>query len=63
MDDKFVAQELWSSLDKPLSSRPLHEMEGGYLGIRPAEQYLKRERAQVDKKARIIANRYVRCVA
>ena len=69
IDDTFAAHELWSPMDKPLPARPfdekivsLHEMEGGDLGIHPLERDLERERAEVDKKARIVANRYVRCV-
>ncbi|KAF6236714.1 hypothetical protein HO173_005005 [Letharia columbiana] len=69
IDDRFALHELWSPMDKPLPPGPfdekivsLHEMEGGDLGIHPAERDLERERAEVDKKARIVANRYVRCV-
>lgn len=69
IDDKSTAHELWSPVDKPLPPRPfderivsLHEMEGGDLGIHPAERDLERERADMDKKARIVANRYVRCM-
>lgn len=69
IDDKFAAHELWSPTDKPLPARPfdekvvsLHEMEGGDMGIHPVERDLERKRAEVDKKARIVANRYVRCV-
>ncbi len=58
-----------SPVDKPLPARPfdekivsLHEMEGGDLGIHSAERDQELERAEVDKKARIVANRYVRCV-
>ena len=67
IDDKSAAHELWSPVDKPLPPRPfdekivsLHEMEGEDLGIYPSAQDLERERAEVDKKARIVANRYVR---
>ena len=69
IDYKVAAHELWSPIDKPLPPRPfdekivsLHEMEGGDLRIHPGERDLKGERAEVDKKARIVANRYVRCV-
>lgn len=69
IDDKSAAHELWSPIDKPLPARPfdekivsLHEMEGGDLVIHHAEQELEREQAKVDKKAKIVANRYVRCV-
>ncbi len=69
IDDKYAAHELWSPVDKPLPARPfdekivsLHEMEGGDLGIHSAERDLELERAEVDTKARIVANRYVRCV-
>lgn len=69
IDDKFAAHELWSPTDKPLPPRPfdekivsLHEMEGGDMGIRPADHDLERERAEMDKKAKIVANRYVRSV-
>lgn len=69
IDDKSAAHELWSPVDKPLPPRPfdekivsLHEMEGEDLGIHPAERDLERERADMDKKARIVANRYVRCM-
>ena len=67
IDDKSAAHELWSPVDKPLPPRPfdekivsLHEMEGEDLGIYPAAPDLERERAEMDKKARIVANRYVR---
>lgn len=69
IDNKYAAHELWSPVDKPLPPRPfdekivsLHEMEGGDIGIRPAEHHFEREHAEVDKKAKIVANRYVRCV-
>lgn len=69
IDEKTAVHELWSPIDKPLPPRPfdekivsLHEMEGGDLEIDPAEQDLERQRAEVDKKARIVANRYVRSV-
>ena len=69
IDDKSAAHELWSPVDKPLPPRPfdekivsLHEMEGEDLGVYPATQDLERERADVDKKAKIVANRYVRNV-
>ena len=69
IDDKAAAHELWSPVDKPLPPRPfdekivsLHEMEGEELGMHPAERNLERERAEIDKKAKIVANRYVRCV-
>ena len=69
IDDKSAVHELWSPVDKPLPPRPfdekivsLHEMEGEDLGIHLAERDLERERAEVDKKAKILANRYVRCV-
>ena len=69
VDENYAAHELWSPVDKPLPPRPfdekivsLHEMEGEELGIHPAERDLERERAEVDKKARIVANRYVRCM-
>ena len=69
IEDKPAIHELWSPVDKPLPPRPfdekivsLHEMEGEDLGIYPAEQDLVRGRAEVDKKAKIVANRYVRCV-
>ena len=69
IDDKSAVHELWSPMDKPLPPRPfdekivsLHEMEGDDLGIHPAERDLEQERAEVDKKAKIVANRYVRCM-
>ena len=69
IDDKFAAHELWSPTDKPLPARPfdekivsLHEMEGGDLRTHPAERNLELERAEMDKKVRIVANRYVRSV-
>ena len=69
INEKSAAHELWSPVDKPLPPRPfdekivsLHEMEGEDLGIHPAERDLERERADVDKKARIVANRYVKCM-
>lgn len=69
IDDKFAAHELWSPVDKPLPPRPfdekivtLHEMEGGDLGIHPVQRDMELERAEVDTKARIVANRYVRRV-
>lgn len=68
-DDKSATYELWSPTDKPLPPRPfdekivsLHEMEGDQLEIHPVLRDLERERAEVDKKARIVANRYVRNV-
>lgn len=69
IDNKYAAHELWSPVDKLLPPRPfdekivsLHEMEGEDLGIHPAERDLEQDRAEVDKKARIVANRYVKCV-
>ena len=69
VDEKRAVHELWSPMDKPLPPRPfdekivsLHEMEGEDLGMHPVERYLERERAEADKKAKIVANRYVRCV-
>ena len=69
IDDKSAVHELWSPTDKPLPPRPfdekivsLHEMEGDDLGIHPAERDLEQERAEVDEKAKIVANRYVRCM-
>ncbi len=69
IDDKTAVHELWSPVDKPLPPRPfdekivsLHEMEGEYLDMHPAVRDLERQRAEVDKKAKIVANRYVRCV-
>lgn len=69
IDDKFAAHELWSPVDKPSPPRPfdekivtLHEMEGGDLGIHPVQRDMELERAEVDTKARIVANRYVRRV-
>lgn len=69
INDKPAAHELWSPVDKPLPPRPfdekivsLHEMEGEDLGIHPAERDLEQERADTDRKARIVANRYVRCM-
>ena len=67
--DKCAAHELWSPMDKPLPPRPfdekivsLHEMEGGDMEIRPADHYLERERAEMDEKAKILTNHYVRRV-
>ena len=69
IDEKYTAHELWSPVDKPLPPRPfdekivsLHEMVGEDLGIHPAERELERERAKIDEKAKIVANRYVRSV-
>ena len=69
IEDKRAIHELWSPVDKPLPARPfdekivsLHEMEGSDLEIHPRERDLERERAEVDRKAKIVANRYVRSV-
>ena len=69
IDEKSAVHELWSPMDKPLPPRPfdekivsLHEMEGDLLDIHPAVRDLERERAGVDKKAKIVANRYVRSI-
>ena len=67
--NKSATYELWSPTEKPLPPRPfdekivsLHEMEGEHMEVHPALRDLERERAEVDKKARIVANRYVRNV-
>lgn len=69
IDENTAVHEMWTPMDKPLPPRPfdknivsLHEMEGGDLGTHPAERELKREQAEVDKKAKIVANQYVRSV-
>ena len=69
IDEKHAAHELWSPVDKPLPPRPfdekivsLHELVGEDLGIHPSERDLERERAKIDEKAKIVANRYVRSV-
>ena len=58
IDDRFVAHELLSPVDKPLPPRPfdekivtLYEMEGGDLGIYLANLRSRQDLAKVDKKA------------